>query len=74
MFDLELLDQAKERVRSRVEERTWSAYVETAERMAEAGRGRSRARHEGRRGLPGQAQRDHTVAAGDRDSPRSLLR
>jgi RNA polymerase sigma-70 factor (ECF subfamily) len=32
MFDLELLDQAKERVRGRVEERTWSAYVETAER------------------------------------------
>jgi hypothetical protein len=31
MFDLELLDQAKERVRGRVEERTWFAYVETAE-------------------------------------------
>ena len=31
MFDLELLDQAKERVRARVEERTWSAYVGTAE-------------------------------------------
>jgi RNA polymerase sigma-70 factor, ECF subfamily len=31
MFDLELLDQAKERVRSRVEPRTWSAYVGTAE-------------------------------------------
>jgi RNA polymerase sigma-70 factor (ECF subfamily) len=31
MFDLELLEQAKERVRDRVEVRTWSAYVETAE-------------------------------------------
>ena len=31
MFDLELLDQAKERVRSRVEPHTWSAYVGTAE-------------------------------------------
>jgi RNA polymerase sigma factor (sigma-70 family) len=31
MFHLELLDQAKERVRGRVEARTWSAYVETAE-------------------------------------------
>jgi len=31
MFDLELLDQAKERVRSRVEERTWMAYFRTAE-------------------------------------------
>ena len=31
MFDIELLDQAKERVRGRVEERTWSAYVGTAE-------------------------------------------
>ena len=31
MFDLELLDQAKERVRSRVEPRTWSAYLGTAE-------------------------------------------
>ena len=31
MFDLELLDQAKERVRGRVAPRTWSAYVGTAE-------------------------------------------
>ena len=31
MFDLELLDQAKDRVRNRVKERTWSAYVGTAE-------------------------------------------
>jgi RNA polymerase sigma factor (sigma-70 family) len=31
MFDLELLDQAKARVRGRVEARTWSAYVATAE-------------------------------------------
>ncbi len=31
MFDLELLEQAKERVRNRVEVRTWSAYVRTAE-------------------------------------------
>jgi RNA polymerase sigma-70 factor (ECF subfamily) len=31
-YDLELLDEAKERVRRRVEGRTWSAYVETAER------------------------------------------
>jgi RNA polymerase sigma-70 factor (ECF subfamily) len=32
MFDLELLEQAKERVRNRVEDRTWRIYVETAER------------------------------------------
>jgi RNA polymerase sigma-70 factor (ECF subfamily) len=32
MYDLELLEQAKEKVRGRVEEQTWSAYVETAER------------------------------------------
>lgn len=31
MFDLDLLDQAKERVRGRVEGRTWLAYVGTAE-------------------------------------------
>jgi RNA polymerase sigma factor (sigma-70 family) len=31
MFDLDLLAQAKERVRSHVEARTWSAYVGTAE-------------------------------------------
>jgi RNA polymerase sigma-70 factor (ECF subfamily) len=31
LFDLELLDQAKERVRERVEESTWSAYERTAE-------------------------------------------
>jgi RNA polymerase sigma factor (sigma-70 family) len=31
-FDLELRDIAKERVRGRVKERTWSAFVETAER------------------------------------------
>jgi len=31
-FDLELLEKAKNNVRSRVEPRTWSAYVETAER------------------------------------------
>jgi RNA polymerase sigma-70 factor (ECF subfamily) len=31
MFDLELLEQAKERVRNRVEDRTWRVYVETAE-------------------------------------------
>ena len=31
MFDLELLDQAKEQVRNRVEERTWLAYLRTAE-------------------------------------------
>ncbi len=30
-FDLELLEQAKERVRGRVEPQTWSAYVATAE-------------------------------------------
>jgi RNA polymerase sigma factor (sigma-70 family) len=30
-FDLELLQQAKDNVRARVEPRTWSAYVETAE-------------------------------------------
>jgi RNA polymerase sigma-70 factor (ECF subfamily) len=32
MFDLERLEQAKERVRERVADHTWSAYVETAER------------------------------------------
>jgi RNA polymerase sigma factor (sigma-70 family) len=32
MFDLELLDRAKERVCNRVADRTWSAYMETAER------------------------------------------
>jgi RNA polymerase sigma factor (sigma-70 family) len=31
-YDFELRDIARERVRGRVEERTWSAYVETAER------------------------------------------
>ena len=31
MFDLELLDQAKEQVRGRVEAKTWLAYVGTAE-------------------------------------------
>ncbi len=31
MFDLELLEQAKERVRGRVEEKTWLAYMGTAE-------------------------------------------
>jgi RNA polymerase sigma-70 factor (ECF subfamily) len=31
-FDLERLEQARGRVRGRVEGRTWSAYVETAER------------------------------------------
>jgi RNA polymerase sigma-70 factor (ECF subfamily) len=31
MFDLERLEQAKDRVRDRVTDRTWSAYVETAE-------------------------------------------
>jgi RNA polymerase sigma-70 factor (ECF subfamily) len=31
-YDLELLEIARERVRGRVAERTWSAYVETAER------------------------------------------
>jgi RNA polymerase sigma-70 factor (ECF subfamily) len=31
-YDLELLELAKERVRGRIEERTWSAYVATAER------------------------------------------
>ncbi len=31
MFDLELLEQAKERVRGRVEAKTWLAYLETAE-------------------------------------------
>jgi RNA polymerase sigma-70 factor (ECF subfamily) len=31
MFDLELLERAKERVRDRVEDRTWSAYIGTAE-------------------------------------------
>jgi RNA polymerase sigma-70 factor (ECF subfamily) len=31
MFDLDLLEQAKERVRNRVEDRTWRVYVETAE-------------------------------------------
>jgi RNA polymerase sigma-70 factor (ECF subfamily) len=31
-YDLELLETAKESVRSRVLDRTWSAYVETAER------------------------------------------
>jgi RNA polymerase sigma-70 factor (ECF subfamily) len=31
-YDLERLEMAKERVRGRVEVRTWSAYVETAER------------------------------------------
>ena len=30
-FDLELLETAKDNVRRRVEPRTWSAYVETAE-------------------------------------------
>jgi len=30
-YDLELLEKAKETVRARVEPRTWSAYVETAE-------------------------------------------
>jgi RNA polymerase sigma factor (sigma-70 family) len=30
-FDLELLQKAKDNVRARVEPRTWSAYVETAE-------------------------------------------
>jgi RNA polymerase sigma factor (sigma-70 family) len=31
MFDLERLEEAKERVRNRVEVRTWRAYLETAE-------------------------------------------
>jgi RNA polymerase sigma factor (sigma-70 family) len=31
-YDLELLAKAKENVRGRIEPRTWSAYVETAER------------------------------------------
>jgi len=31
MFDLELLEQAKEHVRARVTDRTWSAYVAVAE-------------------------------------------
>ena len=31
-YDLELLETARELVRGRVTERTWSAYVETAER------------------------------------------
>src|SRR5262249_40235793 len=31
-FDLELLETAKERVRLRVADHTWTAYVETAER------------------------------------------
>jgi RNA polymerase sigma factor (sigma-70 family) len=31
MFDLELLEQAKEHVRARVTERTWSAYVAVAD-------------------------------------------
>lgn len=31
-FDLELLEKAKDAVRRRVEPKTWSAYVETAER------------------------------------------
>jgi RNA polymerase sigma factor (sigma-70 family) len=32
-YDLELLEKAKENVRGRVEPRTWSAYVETAEQL-----------------------------------------
>jgi RNA polymerase sigma-70 factor (ECF subfamily) len=32
-FDLELLEKAKENVRSRVEPKTWIAYVETAENL-----------------------------------------
>ena len=31
MFDLELLEQAKERVRGRIDEKTWLAYLGTAE-------------------------------------------
>ncbi len=32
-YDLELLEKAKNNVRGRVESRTWSAYVETAEQF-----------------------------------------
>ena len=59
MFDLDLLDQAKARVRNRVTERTWSAYVGTAEE------GRSPAEVAGLLGMKVGAvfQAKHTVIA-----------
>ena len=35
-FDLELLEQAKERVRGRIEDQTWRVYEETAERFRDS--------------------------------------
>ena len=73
-FDLELLELAKERVRSRVEAAHLAGVRGDRRRRAEAGRGRPRARHEGRRGLPGKAQRDRQLRQEIENLARSRLR